>query len=152
MDLLLRLLERRVIFGLAAVFAALLLSSRFGDYWYDRADMMAHPPAAVSSPLAADMVKDNETVAAAKVRGLHRAVSAEIAKAAAEGFQVDALQKSADDILKMDGPEYRSVAIERLNRLRMAIPQKKTITRTAGSDDRNDSLEAPAPKRARKRR
>ena len=147
MNLLLRLLERRTIIGLSVAAAALLLVNRYGAYWLESADMTLHPPADVPQPLAADMLKDVETREAARVRGMHRAVSAEIAAARAQGFKVDGLQTHADDIFAMDSPDYRPQVIERLNKLRMAIPQKKPFTRTAGEDDRNpDRLDAPMPK------
>ena len=153
MDLLLRLLERRTIIGLALALAALVLVDHYGAYWLESADMLLHPPASASSPLAADMLKDAETREAARVRGLHRAVSAEISAARAQGFKVDQFQALADGILAMDKPEYRAVAIERLNKLRLAIPQKKNFTRAAVAEDLNpDPLEAPEPKKARRRR
>ncbi|MBI5246297.1 MAG: hypothetical protein HY923_03895 [Elusimicrobia bacterium] len=153
MDLLLRLIERRTILGLACAAAALMIVNRFGGYWLERVDMRLHPPAAVSQPLATDLLKDNEAREAARIRGMHRSVSAELAAARAQGFKVEELQKLADDILAMDSPSYRPVVIERLNKLRMAIPQKKPFTRTAGADDQNRELDdAPVPKQTRRRR
>ena len=151
MDLLLRLLERRTIVGLSLLLASFVIVNRFGAYWLERADMMLHPPASASSPLSSDILKSVETREAARFRGLHRAVSAEITAARAQGYKVDALQKIADDVLAMDKPEYRAVAIERLNKLRMAIPQKKNFTRTAGTEDQNPDLnDAPTPKPVKK--
>ena len=71
----------------------------------------------------------------ARLRGLHRAVSAELALARSRGHDVDKLQRLADSALKLDTPAYRSAAIERLNKLRLVIPQKKETFRPAAADD-----------------
>lgn len=147
MDLLLRLLERRVIFAGAAVLAAVWIGGRWGGYAQGRAAFLMHPPADATSPLAADIVKDNEARESAKLRGLHRAVSAEIAAAAANGFKVEKFQRLADNALGLDTPAYRSAAIERLNKLRLAIPQKKEAFRPASAEDLNpDLFDGPRPK------
>ncbi len=147
MDLLLRLLERRTIVALAVVLASVVLANRYGLYWLERLDMMSHPPAATTSPLAVDMLKDNEARDKAKLRGLYRAVTADIAAARAQGFKIDEMQTLADQIYAMDSTDYRATATERLNRLRLAIPQKKPFTRAAASDDQNpDQKDAPTPK------
>jgi hypothetical protein len=147
MDLLLRLLEGRTIAGLAVVLASAILANRYGLYWLERADMLARPPAATTSPLAADMVKDNEARDKAKLRGLYRAVTADIAAARAEGFKVEEMQALADQIYAMDSPDYRATAAERLNRLRLAIPQKRPFSRAAAAEDQNpDRSDAPTPK------
>ena len=153
MEFLLRLIERRTIHGLLLCAVAVVIVGRFGGYWLERLDMRLHPPAAVSSPLAGDLLKDNEKREAARIRGMHRGVSAEIAAARANGFKVDGMQQLADEIVAMDSPAYRSSVIERLNKLRMAIPQKKSFTNTAGRDDHNPELDdAPVPKRSRRRK
>ncbi len=147
MDLLLRLLERRVIIAGAAVLAAVWVGGRWGGYAQGRADLMMHPPAPVSSPLAADIIKTSEARESAKLKGLHRAVSAEIAAAKANGFNVDKFQRLADNALGLDTPAYRSAAIERLNKLRLAIPQKKESFRPAAAEDMNpDMFDTPRPK------
>jgi hypothetical protein len=147
MDLLLRLLERRVIIGIAVVLAAVWAGGRWGGYAQGRADLMMHPPADATSPLAADIVKSSEARESAKLHGLHRAVSAEIAAAAANGFQVDKFQRLADGALQLDTPKYRAAATERLNKLRLAIPQKKETFRPAAAEDLNpDLFDSPRPK------
>lgn len=147
MDLLLRLLERRVIIAGAVVLAAVWLAGRFGGYAQGRADLMMHPPAPAVSPLAADIKKDVEARESAKLKGLHRTVSAEIAAARANGFQVDKFQRLADGALRLDTPAYRPAAIERLNKLRLAIPQKREAFRPAAAEDLNpDSFDTPRPK------
>jgi len=140
MDLLLRLLERRVIIAIAAVTAAIVIAGRWGGYAQGQADLMMHPPADAASPLAADIVKSVEARESAKFRGLHRAVSAEIAAAAANGYKVDKFQRLADNALALDTPAYRAAATERLNKLRLAIPQKKEGFRPASSEDLNPDV------------
>lgn len=147
MDLLLRLLERRVIIGGAVLLAAVWVAGRFGGYAQGRADLMMHPPAPVDSPLAADIKKDVEARESAKLKGLHRAVSAEIAAAAANGYKVEKFQRLADSALRLDTPAYRPAAIERLNKLRLAIPQKREAFRPAAAEDLNpDSFDTARPK------
>ncbi len=148
MDLMLRLLERRVIVIGAVVLGAIYAGGRWGGYAQGQADFMMHPPAdATPSPLAADIKKDVEARESAKLKGLHRAVSAEIAAAEANGFKVAKLQRLADSALGLDTPAYRSAAIERLNKLRLAIPQKREAFRPANSEDLNpDQFDGTAPK------
>lgn len=148
MDLLLRLLERRVLAAIAAVLAAVWAAERWGGYAQGRADLMMHPPAeTAASPLSADIIKTSEARESAKLRGLHRAVSAEIAAAAANGFKVEKFQRLADSALTLDTPAYRFAAIERLNKLRLAIPQKKEAFRPAAAEDMNpDLFDSPKPK------
>ncbi|MDD5303130.1 MAG: hypothetical protein PHS14_08470 [Elusimicrobia bacterium] len=147
MDLLLRLLERRVVIGIAVVLAAVWAGGRWGGYAQGRADLMMHPPADAVSPLSADIIKASEARESAKLRGLHRVVSAEIAAAAANGFNVEKFQHLADNALGLDTPAYRSAAIERLNKLRLAIPQKREAFRPAAAGDLNpDLFDSPRPK------
>ena len=147
MDLLLRLLERRVIIVSAAVLAAVWLGGRWGGYAQGRADLLLHPPAETTSSLSADIKKDTEIRESAKLYRLHRAVSAEIAAAAANGFAVEKFQRLADKALALDTPAYRSAASERLNKLRLAIPQKKEPFRPASAEDQNpDPFDSTRPK------
>ena len=153
MDLLLRLLERRVIIAIAVVLAAVWAGDRWGGSAQYQADLMLHPPADAVSPLSADIIKTSEARESAKLRGLHRAVSAEIAAAAANGFKVEKFQSLADGALNLDTPAYRSAAIERLNKLRLAIPQKKETFRPAAAEDLNpDLFDSPRPKAKAARR
>lgn len=153
MDLLLRLLERRVIITIAVVLAAVWVGGRWGGYALGHADLMMYPPAEVTSPLSADIIKTSEARESAKLRGLHRTVSAEIAAAAANGFQVEKFQRLADGALNLDNAKYRSAAIERLNKLRLAIPQKKETFRPAAAEDLNpDLFDSPRPKAKAARR
>lgn len=154
MDLLLRLLERRVILALAAALAAVWAADRWGGYAQGRADLMMHPPADTApSPLAADIIKTSEARESAKLRGLHRAVSAEIAAAEANGFEMKKFKRLADSALTLDSPAYRHAAIERLNKLRLAIPHKKEAFRPAAAEDLNpDLFDSPRPKAKAARR
>ncbi len=143
-----RLLERRYLIGIPVAFTVLWAIGQWGVYARSRADMVLYPPAPKTvSPLAADMIKTSEARESAKLHGLHRAISAEIAAAAANGFDVARLQRVADNALQLDTPAYRSTAIERLNRLRLAIPLKKEGFRPAAAGDLSpDTLETPRPK------
>lgn len=153
MDLLLRLLERRVIVIGAVVLGGIWIAGRWGGYAQGQADLMMHPPADAASPLAADIKKDVEARDSAKLKGLHRTVSAEIAAAKANGFNVDKFQRLADGALALDTPAYRSAAIERLNKLRLAIPQKREAFRPAAAEDLNpDVFDTPRPKGKASRR
>jgi hypothetical protein len=153
MDLLLRLLERRVIITIAVVLAAVWAGERWGGYAQGRADLMMHPPADAVSPLSADIIKSSEARESAKLHGLHRTVSAEIAAATAHGFHVEKFQRLADSALGLDTPAYRPAAIERLNKLRLAIPQKKEAFRPAAAEDLNpDLFDTPRPKSKAARR
>ncbi|MEK7232806.1 MAG: hypothetical protein AAB268_03240 [Elusimicrobiota bacterium] len=140
MDLLLRLIERRFIIGITLVLAALWAGRRWGGYAQGRADLMMHPPADAVSPLSSDIIKSSEVRESAKLRGLHRSVSAEIATAAANGFDVKKFKRLADNALRLDTPAYRSAAILRLNKLRLAIPRKKETFRPAAAADLNADL------------
>ena len=152
MNLLLRLLERRYYVGAAVLIAAVWAAARWGSAALNHVDYLLHPPAEVVSPLADAILKETGARESAKLRGLHRAVSAEIAAARAKGFSVGKLQRLADSALALDVPAYRSAAVERLNKLRLAIPQQKEAFRPATADDVNPEIFiAPRSKRAARR-
>lgn len=153
MDLLLRLLERRVQVAVAALLALGFAAEHWGFQALDRLDAWRHPPPPQQpSPLAADLLADNERRESAKLRGLHRTVTREIEAARAKGFAVERLQRAADAALALDTAEYRPAAIERLNRLRLAIPTRASSVRPADPDlDAADSLDEPASRRRRRR-
>ena len=147
MDLVLRLLERRVVIAIAAVLAVVWAAGRWGRCALERADLMMHPPAGAAAPMSSDIQKDAEARRSVQLRALHRAVSAEISAAAANGFKVQKFKVLADDALKLDTPAYRAAAIESLNRLRLAIPRKKEAFRPASPNDMNpDMFDSPRPK------
>lgn len=82
------------------------------------------PPRAGDAVIARDLDRQESL----RLRGLHRAVSAEIAAAAARGVDsrlIELLQALADTALKLDLPGRRAEAMERLNRLRLTIPQER---------------------------
>ena len=140
MDHLLRLLDRRYIIGFAVIMVVVWAVGHWGGYAQGRADLLLHPPADANSPLSADIKKYIEARESARLKGLHRTVSEEIAAAAANGFKVEKFQRLADGALSLDTPAYRSAAIERLNKLRLAIPQKKETFRPAAAGDLNPDL------------
>ena len=140
MGLLLRLLERRFVIAVSVVLAAVWAGGRWGGSAQGHADLILHPPADATSPLSPAIIMDIEARESAKLHGLHRTVSAEIAAATANGFNVEKLQRLADSALTLDTHSYRFAAIERLNTLRLAIPQKKEMFRHASSEDLNPDL------------
>lgn len=152
MDLLLRLLERRVWGTVVALAALVVAGEHLGPLALERWDAWRHPPPTGESPLAADLLADNERRESAKLRGLHRTVSREIAAARAKGFAVDRLQRAADAALSLDNADYRPAAIERLNRLRLAIPTRAAPVRPADLDlDASDAQDEPRSRRRRRR-
>lgn len=152
MDLLLRLLERRVWLSAVVACALFVAAEHWGPMILDRVDAWRHPPPSAESPLAADLLADNEKRESAKLRGLHRTVTREIDAARARGHAVERLQRAADAALSLDTAEYRPAAIERLNRLRLAIPTRGSSLRPADPDlDAEDRLEEPSSRRRRRR-
>ncbi len=135
MEMMLRLLKPRNILTATVFLAAVAFALRFGHSTLERIEFWLHPPAAVFSPLAADLIKDADARQSAHLRGLHRAVNAELRAARSKGADVVALQLLADSALTLDVPGYRSSAIERLNKLRAAIPRIKSVTRPASNED-----------------
>jgi hypothetical protein len=143
----LRLLDRRWVFGLAATAFLIFAVGEWGGSVLYRIDVWRNPPAAPASqsPLAADLLRDVQARESAKLRGVYRSVSAELAAARARGHDVAKLQSLADSALKLDKPNYRNAAIERLNKLRLVIPQRKEAFRPANADDLNPESETETP-------
>ena len=104
---------------------------------------------------APDIAADLDARESKKLQSLYRDVSAEIAAAAAHGRRVESLQGAADAAMRLDKPATRALAMEELNRLRLAIPQEQEALRpSSGADDRPAPVATPpssAPKRARRR-
>lgn len=143
MELLLALTRPRVIAAGAILIGAALAADRWGARARARLELLRHPPAPAASALAAGPREDLESRESLRLRGLHRAVAAEIEAARAQGFNVDRLRRLADSALELDKPAYRGAAVERLNRLRLAIPRKKEFVRPASRDeDAADPFEA----------
>jgi|CXWL01.1.fsa_nt_gi hypothetical protein len=135
MDLLLRLLQGRWIVAALILLTATAFALRRGDAAVEKIGLWLHPPANAYSPLAADLVKDADARESARLRGLHRAVVAELRAARGKGLNVATLQELADSALALDAPGTRATAIERLNTLRVAIPRKKGLSRPASNED-----------------
>lgn len=147
LDYLLALVKPRVLAGLAACAALLLAAEHWGPTIKQELEMEFNPPASAEAPLAADILKDADKLAAARLAGVHRSVTAEIKYARSQGFAVDHIQASADAILAGAVAENRDAAFQRLNDLRMKIPRKKGFTGTANAEDRNPDLnDAPQPR------
>ncbi|NNN07253.1 MAG: hypothetical protein HKL90_15270 [Elusimicrobia bacterium] len=151
METLLDWMTPRTFLAAAALVALILAADRFGGYprqWFDE---WRYPPVGRSV--------GGEDIAAAldghQSRRLHRLygrVSSEIAAARAQGLDVTGLQEAADASLTLDTPRYRDAAIERLNHLSMAVPQRPTRTRPAVMDDESeDRLPTPPSAPARPR-
>jgi hypothetical protein len=145
MELILRLLTKRNFLIAAAVIAALLLGDRFRAYpvlWYEH---WRYPPQMPDRASAADIVAAQNALESLKLRALHQRVSAEISSAAESGLDVGTLQAQADALLALDTPKYREVAIEKLNRLSLSIPQPVEHVTPAGEDDEPPADEVPTP-------
>ncbi len=152
LDYLLALLKPRVLAGLAACAGLLLAAEHWGPTIRQELEMEFRPPASAEAPLAADMLKDSDKREAARLKGVHRAVLADIERSRSQGFAVDHFRASADAILAGAVAENRDAAFQRLNDLRMKLPRKKGFSGTANAEDRNPDLnDAPQPKpRARR--
>lgn len=159
MDLILRYLNARGFVLVGGTIAGFVLLVKFYDApyrWYEDRKFAQERGAAV---LATDISTDLDRRESLKLKGLYRDVSAEIAAAKARGRPVDSLQANADAALRLDNAATRPMAMESLNRLRLAIPQPLDAVRpSAGGDEPSDapatpasSPAAPARRRARSR-
>jgi len=153
METILRFLNVRSFLVAGVVVAAVVLGDRYQEYprrwWESRQDAAQRG----TSPLARDIAADLERMESLKLRALHKTVSEEIAAAQAKGFDVARLQPIADKALLLDTPAYRPAAIERLNKLRLVIPQSVEKFRPAAADEEPaDDLPAPKPSAAPARR
>lgn len=153
LETLLRFLDRRVIFAFTAFLVVAFVWGRWSGEILERADFWMHPPAPVSSPLAADLKKDVQARESAKLRGLYKTVNAELAAARARGAKIENLQQLADTAMDLDSEKYRGAAIERLNKLRLVIPQPNGRILPANGEDLNPekAQETPKPKRVKRR-
>lgn len=155
MDFILRHLNARGLLIALLTGLGLYIVGNYYDapyHWYqDR--HFARERGVVAAP---DIAADLDARESKKLQSLYRDVSAEIAAAQARGRRVESLQGAADAALKLDAPATRALAIDELNRLRLAIPQPLDAVRpsTAG-DEKPDAVPTPpssAPKRVRRRR
>lgn len=152
METLLDYLKLRYFLVAGGLVAAVVLADRFQEYprgWYER---RLNAAARGTSTLGAPITQDLEARESARLKALHRTVSAEISQAKARGFKVDGMQLLADKIMLLDTPQYRTIGFERLNALRLRIPTPMESFRPAADDeDSADAAPAPAPKGAKRR-
>lgn len=135
METILRFLRPRTFAGLAALAAAVVLIDRFQGYpryWWMRRRYAAER---ATRPEGADIARALDAAESRRLRALHRQVVFELESARARGFDVARLRRIADSALSLDAPAYRRAAIERLNKLRLAIPQSTEPFRPAGVDE-----------------
>lgn len=145
METILRFLNARSFAIAGIVVAAVVLADRYQEYprrwWESRLDASQRGASTLSKDIAADLDRTESL----RLRALHRTVSAEIAAAQAKGFDVARLQPIADKALLLDTPAYRPAAMERLNKLRLVIPQAMEPFRPAASDEEPaDDLATPS--------
>lgn len=135
METILRFLNARSFATVGIVIAVVVLADRYQGiprgWWQTRVDAAARG----TSPLAGDIAADLDKKDSLRLRALHKTVSDEIAAAQAKGFDVARLQPIADKALALDTPAYRPAAMERLNKLRLVIPQSMEPFRPAASDE-----------------
>lgn len=154
MDFILRHLNARGLLIAILTGLGLYLVINYGAVpyrWYqDR--QFAKEAGIVAAP---DITADLDRRESLKLQSLYRDVSAEIAAAQARGRRVESLQEAADAAMKLDNPKTRALAVDELNRLRLAIPQDQTALRpSTAADDRPEAVPTPpssAPKRPRRR-
>jgi hypothetical protein len=142
METLLRFLNTRNFLIAGGLIAFIVVADRYQEYprgWYQR---KLDERARGVSPLGTDIARDLEAKESARLKALHRTVSEEIAAAKAKGFNVDRLQPIADKALQLDTPAYRAAAMERLNQLRLVIPQAVEPFRPATDADVPDDMPA----------
>jgi hypothetical protein len=151
MDLLLRFLNLRSFLIAGGIIAFVVLADRFQEYprgWYEN---RLNARERGTSPLGGAIAQDLEARESARLKALHRTVSEEIAAAQAKGFAVGRLQAVADKALALDTPRFRPAAMERLNQLRLVIPQAKEPFQPAvENDDAADIPAAPKPSSSRR--
>lgn len=144
MERLLDLLNARTFAAAAMLAAAIFLGVKFQDHPRNFYKRWRYTSLTEKTPLATSIEKDLEAKASRKLRVLHREVSAEISRAEAEGFRLGSLQAAADAILQLDTPALRSQAVDRLQKLRLAIPKKTPKLRVANDEDDADETPPPA--------
>ncbi|MEK7390303.1 MAG: hypothetical protein AAB036_11480 [Elusimicrobiota bacterium] len=132
MNLLLILSQPKFVVAGALLLAAIGVYGHWGDHLRAKWERWRYPPAASVSRLSSELVADSRARQSAKLRALHRSVSAEIQAAAENGLDVSHLQILADAALQLDSNESRSAAIENLNKLRLSIPSNHSGRRPAG--------------------
>jgi hypothetical protein len=152
MEVLLDWISYRALAAVGALVILVFAADRYGGYpiqWYDR---WRHPP--VGAAVGGEDIKlALEQEQSVRLHSLYQRVSREIAAAEAQKLDVAGLQASADALLAFDKPRYRVFAIERLNKLRMAIPQRSEAARPASLEEAaDDEIPTPQATSAGKRR
>lgn len=150
METILRFLKLRYFLIAGGIVVFVMVADRYQEYPRRAYERWLNARERGTSPLGTDIVRDLDAKQSARLRALHRAVSAEIAAAQAKGFDVARLQVIADKALQLDTPAYRAAAMERLNQLRLVIPQKAEAIRPAALND--DPSDMPATPRSSTRR
>lgn len=134
METLLRFMNARsfLLLGGAAALIALAVFATRAAREKEEERRLAAERGATPSP---DILEELNARESAKLHALHRRVSGELAAAEAKGYRVDRLKALADGELAFDTPAMRAGAIERLNRLRLAIPKNAESFRPAGLEE-----------------
>jgi hypothetical protein len=155
MERLLRWLNARTFLYLVAAAGGVFLADRYQGLARLAYENAVRPVERGPRVLPSDLLQELDARESLKLISLHRTVSAELAAAKAKGFDVAKLQAAADSALGLNVPKYRAAAMERLNKLRLAIPQGQSGVRPATlADEASDSPKIPKPslKRSRRRR
>jgi len=144
MEWILDRLNFRTFAAVGAVAALGMAANWYGGVPFQLYDRWRHPPTgpAVGGDDIAGAVEAHES---AHLHTLYRRVSMDIATAQSQGLDVTGLQALADEALRFDKPRYRAAAIDRLNKIRMAIPQRSERVRAASLEEAADD-EIPTPK------
>lgn len=152
METILRFLNARALAVAGIVVVVVVLADRYQGFprrwWQERVDAAERGQSSLSATIAQDLERKESM----RLRALHKAVSEEIAAARAKGFDVARLQPIADKALALDTPAYRPAAMERLNKLRLVIPQTMEPFRPAAADEEpSDQPATPTAKPRAKR-
>jgi hypothetical protein len=139
-ELILRWLNARTFAATGALVVA-VWAWRAIDPW-SAVDARLHPPQGPATG-AGDIAADLDRQESARLRALHARVTREVAEAAAKGRPVGRLQSLADAALKLDAPGTRRLAVEKLNKLRLAIPRSMETFRPAGADEGEEEVAVP---------
>jgi hypothetical protein len=152
MDLILRYLNARGFVLVGGTIAGFVLLVKFYDAPYRWYEDRRFAKERGGASLATDISKDLDVRESLKLKGLYRDVTSEIAAAKARGRPVDSLQTAADAALRLDTAATRPMAMDSLNRLRLAIPQPLDAVRpSAGGDEKSDGPSTPASSPVRRR-
>lgn len=152
METLLEWLNARTFTAAAVLAAAVYLAAHFQQdtrNWYRH---WRYTSLTEKTSLADTIQRDLDRQASVRLRALHRQVSEEISRAVASGQNVGSLQATADGLLLLDTPAGRMDAIDRLQRLRLAIPKRSTKLRVLNDEDDAEEIAEPRTRSAVRRR